>query len=1055
MSRSVPETLFSETDEYELQAQALLSSIRKDAETQDVLKNYVAALKSMILETTQKSFATEIYDNLSLIVKAANRFKLQAYVLGLQRLVSGRFHFILLPPVAIHIVGSYPLGLCIDSVASIDLALEMPTGMFDKGDASSYAYHLKTSFVLLAVADRVRSSALVKQISITYRHDDPRKLTMVIVPPDPLQNCCQVNLFAFASPNTFPLRRFAPSVIHLSKDKFEEARNLNLKALPSPLYNQSILRDLTLLSTRDYLLLLPEKCICVVLLLRAWLRCRQLDRGCGGLSCTFASMFVSHLLKGKQLREGDTVWSNFKAVLSAIVHLNMKVTPISIGPKEGDVSNVSIASFQENFELVFIDPTGFVNICSDCTETIWKQVQHEASLSLQAISEEQPDLTFIGLFQQQLPFAEKFDICFTLNARDCLRKFACTSVQTCSRYIDSAYMVYESSWSKIQSTLFQAFGDRILLIGKTLIDFSKVNPKDDSVFPEPSPLVFGLLMESNSQTDRLIRGPRTEEPQAAKFREFWGELSQLRKFQGHGTCEAVLFDEDQRTTVTVKIVEYIMQRHFSIPKEAIRSNDSLIVYPPKNAFRKKPKAAAQAKEQTFKDTFDHLEKKLNLLSELPFNIIDVAKLSPAFYDCEINSPVASQDSQKFVDIVFDCAVPKWNAGQLPPWRQSLEVLASINLNAKHLKDISELRRLKQAVCLIISDGLKKLKCVTKPFGCDLLILEGGYVFRLLIRCAGEESVYESLPDGSKLTVDMNTSRVSHARHMTSLCNHFEALASTIRTAKQWISCRMLSDYLKDEAVELIVLSLFLCPFPYTSPRHHFSGFLRFLRLLATYDWTFNPLVVNIGGQLKNDDIAEIKREFRNLRPSLPPFCLVTPENRLGNRWTQQQPCASVADWICRLARNAIDQLEKPAVLTTTYWKNRANSFAPPLRHFNAIIQLAEGKVTCRQRPQEAIDVPHTPLAMPVIDFNSVSLYLRDLRETYGQLALFFYNHWQGTSIGVIWKPSFISMLRKNNADNKTLSEAANEIIKGFYHLGAELVQKIIVQEDAKSKETNE
>ncbi|KHJ46027.1 nrap protein [Trichuris suis] len=1066
MSRLVPETLFSETDEYELQAQALLSSIRKDVETQDVLKDYIAALKSMILETTQKSFGTEVYDDLSATLKTANRFKLQAYVLGLRRLVSGRFHFFLLPPVAIHTVGSYPLGLCIDSVATIDLALEMPTGMFDKGDASSYAYHLKISLVLFAVADRVRSSALVKQVSITYRQDDPRKLTMVIIPPDPLQNCCRINLFAFPSPDTFPLRKFAPSVVHLSKDKFEETRNLNLKTLPSPLYNQSILRDLTLLSTRDYLLLLPEKCIPVVLLLRAWLRCRHLDRGYGGLSCTFAAMFVSHLLKAKQLHEGASPWSNFKVVLSAIAQLNLKAMPISLGPKEGDASSAPIASFQEYFELVFIDPTGFVNVCSDCTETIWKQVQHEASLSLQAISEGQPDLTFIGLFQQQLPFAEK------INAHDCLRKFACTSVQTCSRYVDSALVVYESLWPKIQSTLCQAFGDRILLIGKTLIDFSKylffelpaqchqldewtVNPKDDSIFPEPSPLVFGLLMESNSQTDRLIRGPRTDEPQAAKFREFWGELSHLRKFQGHGTCEAVLFDEDQRSTVTVSIVEYIMQRHFSIPKEAIRSNDSLIVYPPKSAFRKKPKAAGHAKEQTFKDTFDQVEKKLNLLSELPFNIIDVAKLSPAFYDCEINPPVASQESQKFVDIVFDCAVPKWNASQLPPWRQSLEVLVSINLNAKHLKDMSELRRLKQAVCLIISDGLKKLKCTTKPFGCDLLVLEEGYVFRLLIRCIGEESIHEALPEGGELAVDLNKSRASHVRHMTSLCNHFEALASTIRTAKQWISCRMLSDYLRDEAVELIVLSLFLDPFPYTSPRHHFSGFLRFLRLLATYDWTFNPLVVNIGGQFKNDDIAEIKGEFRNLRPTLPPFCLVTPEDRLGNRWTQQQPCAPVADWICRLARNAIDQLEKPAVLTTTYWKNRVTNFAPPLRQFNAVIQLAEGKVTCRQRPQEAIDMSHTPLAIPVIDFNSVSLYLRDLRETYGQLALFFYNHWQGTSIGVIWKPSFLSMLRKNNADNKTLSEAANEIIKGFYHLGAGLVQKIIVHEDAKPKETNE
>uniref|UniRef100_A0A5S6R3C5 Nucleolar protein 6 n=1 Tax=Trichuris muris TaxID=70415 RepID=A0A5S6R3C5_TRIMR len=1048
MSAILPESLPSETDEYELQVQALLSSIRKDAKTESDLEDYLAALKSAVLETTQNCFSSKTCVDISEMVKVAGRFNLEAYVLGLQRFVPGRFLFTLEPPVAVHTVGSYSLGLGIDSIASIDLALEMPATMFDKGDASSYAYHLKTSLVLFLVADGMQSSALVEQVSITRRHDDPRKLAMVIVPPKSLQKCCRVNILAFPSANAFPLRKFAPSVVHLSKDKFDETRNLDIKMLPSPLYNQSVLRDLTMLTTRDYLLRLPKKFISVVLLLRAWLRCRRLDRGYGSLSCVFASMLIFHLLKGKQLHEGGSLWSNFKAVLAAIAQLSLKTNPISLGPKEGNSSNISVASFQESFDLVFIDPTGLVNICADCTDTIWERVQHEASLSLQAISEGQPDFTFVGLFQHQMPFVEKFDICFSINASVYLYQFARATIQDSSRYVDSAFMLYESLWPKIQSALRQAFGDRVLLMDKALVDFSKVKTKNSSPFPDPPPLIFGLLMESCSQTDRLIRGPRTDDPQAAKFRDFWGELSHLRKFQGYGTCEAVLFDEDKQSTVTVSIVRHIMHRHFGVPKEAVRSNDYSLIYPPMNTSGKKPKRLEPADKQTFKDAFDQLEKKLNLLDELPFSIIDVSKLSPAFCDCEINSPVVSQDSEKIVDIVCECAVPKWNAAQLPSWRQSLEVLVSINLNVKHLNDAAELHRLKQAVSLTISDGLKKkFKCTTKPLGRDLLVVEKGYAFRLLIHCIGEESICGAVSEeADQLTANLNISRASHLRNLISMCNNYEALSRTIRSAKHWICCRMLSDHLRDEAVELMVLSLFLDPYPCTPPRSHFNGFLRFLRLLATFDWAFNPLVVNVGEKLKKDDIANIKSEFRSLRPTLPPFCLITPEDRLGVRWTRRQPCAAVAYWICRLAKSALDQLEMSIVLTAADWKHRVTTFAAPLDYFNAVIQLTEAKVTCRQRAQQSADLSATTLTIPVIDFNSVTFYLNDLRNTYGHFALFFYNHWRGTNIGVLWKPSFLSALRKNN---ENLSELAGEIVKGFYHLGAGLVEKIILHDDRK------
>ena len=52
----------------------------------------------------------------------------------------------------------------------------------------------------------------------------------------------------------------------------------------------------------------------------------------------------------------------------------------------------------------------------------------------------------------------------------------------------------------------------------------------------------------------------------------------------------------------------------------------------------------------------------------------------------------------------------------------------------------------------------------------------------------------------------------------SLNSQFHAYAVTTRLAKRWIAAQMLMYYLCDEAIELIVASLFLSPAPIEAPR---------------------------------------------------------------------------------------------------------------------------------------------------------------------------------------------------------------------------------------------
>ncbi|XP_050275101.1 uncharacterized protein LOC126717403 [Quercus robur] len=79
----------------------------------------------------------------------------------------------------------------------------------------------------------------------------------------------------------------------------------------------------------------------------------------------------------------------------------------------------------------------------------------------------------------------------------------------------------------------------------------------------------------------------------------------------------------------------------------------------------------------------------------------------------------------------------------------------------------------------------------------------------------------------------------------------------VRIAKRWVASHLFSSCLVEEAVELLVAHLFLKPLPFNAPCSHITGFLRFLRLLSEYDWTFSALVVDINEDLSPKDEKEI------------------------------------------------------------------------------------------------------------------------------------------------------------------------------------------------------
>jgi len=286
-------------------------------------------------------------------------------------------------------------------------------------------------------------------------------------------------------------------------------------------------------------------------------------------------------------------------------------------------------------------------------------------------------------------------------------------------------------------------------------------------------------------------------------------------------------------------------------------------------------------------------------------------------------------------------------------------------------------------------------------------------------------------------------------------NRHPLFGPTARLAKRWMSAHMFDGYVPEEAVELIVAHLFVSPRPLDPPASSLVGFLRFIRLLAQHPWAEAPLIIDVTEDLKVDQYNLIMNVFEEGRRSktAPLLYLATFADPGSQQWTKNAPIKSVLDKLVAFATSSEEHLaqliEAGGWSPISSWKT---IFKTPLESYNVWITLKEDVIPVylsrqsiyrksKQAIQERITteelaerkkveevekktrhkhpykLPPTKaeltgqrkkeerkkLITPLIGFNPVELYIRDLRATFSSLAHFFYDSLGGTVIAVSWK----------------------------------------------------
>lgn len=184
--------------------------------------------------------------------------------------------------------------------------------------------------------------------------------------------------------------------------------------------------------------------------------------------------------------------------------------------------------FHQYFDVVFIDSTGFYNICANLSLDVYRRVRHESSVALKVLNDEHVN-SFRYLFATKIPLYIQVDHIVRFDVSKTLKKVD----QTEALFNFCGYW-YPYAEKLILGILRKGLDRRIHAI-LPISDVHEGNLKPWNInehhTPSEKSLKIGLVLNPEFALDILDKGPQSNLPEAEDYRQFWGSKSELRRFQ--------------------------------------------------------------------------------------------------------------------------------------------------------------------------------------------------------------------------------------------------------------------------------------------------------------------------------------------------------------------------------------------------------------------------------------------------------------------------------------------------------------------------------------------
>ncbi|KAG8659917.1 nucleolar protein 6 isoform X2 [Manihot esculenta] len=961
-------------------------------------------------------------------------------------------------PKSIEIGGSYSIKCIVKPDINVDLFIQLPKECFHEKDYLNYRYHAKRCLYLCIIKKYLKSSTSVRKVEWSSFHNEARKPALLVYPARKLDEV--PGFFVRVIPTAKFL--FNAAKLDLKRNNIRALNQGNL-LLPTPRYNSSILEDMFLEDNTEFIkktFLGWRELREALILLKVWARQRSSIYAHDCLNGFIIAFILSYLATYGKINNSMKPLQIFRVAMDFIASSKSWSQGLYFGQqREVKVSKEERMLYKEAFPVVICDSCGHVNLAFRMNSNGFLELQDEAALALKCL-EKSGDVAFEDIFMTKIDFSSKFDYYIRLNLKG--NREVCASGFCLD---DECWRLYEQ---KVLSILSQGLSDRAKFIRVIWRNFqSDCDIENGLSTLDTEPMLIGISVSSLEKAFRVVDiGPDAEnKEEALKFRKFWGEKAELRRFRDGKIAESTVWECEQwaKHLILKRIIEFVLLRHFSLSKADILPVVDQLDFSLLHGVEDPMSCSANLLA-----VFEVLSKRLRQIEDIPLKVSSVQPLDPAFRFTSVfpprPHPLATEKGHlpKLQKHISSCIQP-------------LEVMIQLEGSGNWPMDEVAIEKTKSAFLLKIGESLQNswgMTCTVTEDDVDVFL--SGFAFRLIIlherglslvkREIGSDIVKRVPSADKKLFI-----RGQHSSMINGLQGIYQMYGPVVRLANRWVTSHLFSACLVEEAVELLVAHLFVKPLPFTAPCSRITGFLRFLRLLADYDWTFSPLIVDINNDLTPNDKKEIYDNFtlsrkghevntQNISPSM---FLATSYDKASEAWTRFAPNSLELKRLVAYARSSASLLTRLVLEDQTDSCRWECLFRTPLNNYDAVILLHADRLPYPQRllfPSNSNQVrvgtlvvhgnaskAFRPFMLPgdlrgspedlkhklMVNFDPLRSYIADLQGKFNTLKL-WYDSLGGDAIGLTWETKKRGREEAGEGEDPVdVLRAVGEVGKGF------------------------
>lgn len=966
-------------------------------------------------------------------------------------------------PANINIAGSYPLKLSTRTSESlvVDMVITMPATMFQEKDYLNHRYFYKRAYYLACIAAGIQPS-FSGDLTMVFDllNGNPLQPILAVSPKPEAGNGTlhkwRINIIPAISESVFAKDKLLPSKNCVRPTNPTEAEDGTQKLLATPFYNSSLQSDTQITAYLKVLHGASGRCEAfkdACLLGRVWLRQRGLsgDIAQGGFgNFEWAAMMAVLLQTGGPsgvplLSPGYSSYQLFKATLQYLSVKDLVKQPAVL-----QAEGVKLTS--QDGQPIFFDGARNHNVLFKVTPWAYKQLRKNARTTLLMLGD--------ALFDQ-------FEASFILREDVLLQKSDIVTTIPASALVPSseADRDFLQRYNKLHSVLSRGLGDRIT---EVRLQFPATEQwalgSARPVAGRKGLVVVAITFDPANINRAVDHGPSAEsKKEAAEFRRFWGERAELRRFRDGSILESLVWSAEGGVSIVQQIVAYLLERHFDkeVSGAAAFYGEVLARFVKHNS--------GTGSFLPVMEAFKTLENDIRGMEEMPLAIRQILPASSQLCYSSIDVPMAGM--QKHMKNPADVVIQFEGSGRWPD-----DLVAIQRTKIAFLLKLNELFQ-GSAPGVTARLGLENEEVDILNQAYLDVIYANGSAFRLRIHHDREQTLIDRiLKDKSADPRSKESAAVAlavykrdfvktpaHAQAVAKLCTRHPALSPTIRLVKKWFASHLLASHFAPELLELIAIRAFVQPWPWQAPSSPQAGFLRTLAFLSRWDWRADPLIVDLGGDMKPADVQAITTRFeawRKLDPALNRVAVfaassVDPE---GTTWTDGTPVRVVAGRMSALAKAATQAAETRALQLEP-----ASLFVSPLADYDFVLHLSSGFAEDGRKKKKNKSVQQfknlvvqDEARAELVGFRPIDAYLQELRNLYGQAFVLFYGGGESKAVGGLWSPQTGKRTWKVNLAYSTLPVKGEEegdvdtvinkegILAEIARLGGDMIERVEV-----------